>query len=104
MGGATQKCNSCLAGEYLASVRRSVLARRDDGQTNGPTMRALTLMIASLAAPAIADCPTRADMATGVMLRDAGGDTKYDSPGVLDVMTNRVDGLRGTLELGESGE
>ena len=39
-------------------------------------MRALTLMIASLAAPAFADCPTRADMATGVMLRDAGGETE----------------------------
>ena len=39
-------------------------------------MRALALIFASLAAPALADCPTRADMKTGVMLRDAGGETE----------------------------
>lgn len=39
-------------------------------------MRALTLMIASLAAPALADCPTRADMEGGVTLHDASGETE----------------------------
>ncbi|WP_164726984.1 hypothetical protein [Shimia sediminis] len=39
-------------------------------------MRALPLLMSCLASPLIAECPTRADMEGGVMLRNAGGETE----------------------------
>lgn len=80
MGAVAQKCNLCLhrahIGKKLVAILAHMLGRSEDKSTQETKMRALTFVITCFATPLLADCPTRADMTTGVMLREANGESE----------------------------